>query len=211
MKTRILILCFAIACICFTQRAQAESANEVFVAYGYAPQGTGVKPEVTLNLGQASSSLNPTDYLASYKAKNGTNAFTIGYLRSISNHIAIGLTYSYFQSKYDVDVFNKNDIAKSNNHAVMITGKYTWLTKEKFSLYSRAGIGIRFCGKNEYSLPESSELLKISYSNVKSGTKLAYQVSAIGFEYHIINALSVFAEGGIGNSGCVLCGIKTHF
>lgn len=95
----------------------------------------------------------------------------------------------------------------------MLNCKYQWLRLGSMILYSRGGIGVGFTSDIKLWL---SDLWANQPQNVvvmhKRGPseKVAWQISPVGVEYKPLRFLGIFAEGGFGNQGNMLAGVRIY-
>ena len=221
MKNK-LISFFAIFIVSLSAMAQR---NEIFVSYGIAPQGIGEVPSSWKNIASLSSLKGYPYVHPTYSDKQtGSNsgAFSIGYMHKIVAGLSLGASYSYFTTNrnimYDESDFKMNlaDCSKKN-HAILALAKYEWLSIGRFSIYSRAGIGVKI--SSNYTVNPDAEVYKgsdISTIPVFNDGKnkyayVAYQILPICADFRVVPYVYIFAEGGYGSIGCFQCGVKTKF
>ena len=89
--------------------------------------------------------------------------------------------------------------AKSTFVSIMPAVKYNWLNKDKFSMYSKAAVGITIVSDKGLDKDKSSD----------SSTSFNFQASFVGLEYG--TSLRAFAEFGVGEQGMALAGIRYKF
>ncbi|MDD6006802.1 MAG: outer membrane beta-barrel protein [Bacteroidales bacterium] len=202
MKRTCILTLFCVLCG-FVAMAQKEySRHEIYVAYGLSPKG------------KESKGILGTDDVAGVAFSNANeennNTFSIGYAYCMSSRFSLGLSYTYSTYKSDVVLGSSIPLAntKTTNHMALINLKFQWLKYRNFSLYSRGGVGAKFCSKvklsnvkEELYTPEEQKSKKI----------LAWHVSIGGLEWRFIPNLAVFVEGGVGMQGSFLAGLRTHF
>lgn len=180
--------------------AQAQR-HEIYVAYGLSPKGAQSKPVF------APVKKDQLQYSLSDEKMSGT--ISVGYAYCMSSRFSLGLSYTY--STYDTQVVlgSSNPLAdvKTTNHLFLINTKFEWLKIKSFSLYTRGGIGVKYCNKLTY------ENVNAMYTpdERKAEKFLAWQISVLGAEWRFIPHLALFVEGGAGMQGCLLAGLRTHF
>lgn len=191
----ILILLLCVLCQGYSL-AQAQR-HEIYVAYGQAP------------IGAQSKTIFGKNSTASLKNENYNGSLSVGYAYCMSSRFSLGLSYSY--STYDSQVVLGASIpvadVKTTNHLFLINTKFEWLKIKSFSLYTRGGIGVKYCNKLTY------ENVNAMYTpdERKAEKFLAWQISVLGAEWRFIPHLAIFVEGGAGMQGCLLAGLRTHF
>lgn len=176
------------------------SKHEFFVSYGISP----VHPSEP-NLGYNTMTSTP------YGIKNTKVAgtFNAGYLFHVSNTFAIGLSYAYESVKRDIVLGSSIPLAriKNNCHIIMPTAKYSWLHLKQLSLYSRISAGLLLMNKGKITdIKEDTEI-----AQQEDKKEFAWQVIPVGVEWQFIPHLAIYAEGGVGSTGCALTGIKLFF
>ena len=138
-----------------------------------------------------------------------SGTISVGYAYCMSSRFSLGLSYTY--STYDTQVVlgSSSPLAdvKTTNHLFLINTKFEWLKIKSFSLYTRGGIGVKYCNKLTY------ENVNAMYTpdERKAEKFLAWQISVLGAEWRFIPHLALFVEGGAGMQGCLLAGLRTHF
>lgn len=214
----------SILAICFAAISAAAQSNEFFVSYGVAPQGIDNTPLSWKTIATVSSStkfpyVHPT---YSDKQTGGNNgSFTVGYMHKVIAGLSLGASYSYFTTTRNI-VYDERDlyadlaVCSKKNHVVLALAKYQWLKVGRFSIYSRAGIGVKISGS--YTIDAQPQNIDgVEYGGItwnggkKKYTYIAYQVMPLGVDFRIVPFVYIFAEGGYGSTGCFQCGIKTKF
>ena len=179
--------------------------HEFFVGYGFAPLATSISdPELPVN------SIVGAPYSTNNKRFTGT--INAGYLFHVSDPLAIGISYSYGTVKRDVVLGSSIPLAEIKNscHTVMLTGKYAWLRLERFTFYSRVGFGLMLLKKGEMNILFSGDPF-LSSGPVDSDRCMVWQAMPIGVEWNFAKHLALFAEGGVGTTGCAIAGVKVLF
>ena len=223
---RLIILLLSVA---FMIKMNAQT--EIYVNIGLFPQGHIPSPTTELQTSTtALSSTESKQIINNYHTPNGHPAFTIGVLRPIIPNLSIGVQYSYFTSSAFANsniIFHPmassdselkikvGDVLKadSKNHVILAIANFNWLKKGKLSLYSKIGAGIRISNS---TLKVTDKLYDADLIGLKDPASLsksyfAYQITPLGVDYKIIKFLSIFAEGGYGDTGCINAGIKASF
>lgn len=108
-----------------------------------------------------------------------------------------GLSYTY--SCADSDHASGNRYGEVTWHGLMANARYEWLTRNRWRLYSHAGVGALV----EYYSP--------SWEDSYNRTHIAFQVSPIGIEADITPNFGVFAEAGYGVQGIAKAGVRIGF
>lgn len=214
MKKLILIL---FACIASALGAYAQ--NEISVSYGGFPVGKVFTPCIEKNLGNwpSSSSFNTGDIISytEYSNKKTWGTITAMYLRSVTDKLSVGGTYSFSTASMEQRSLQTNyGDPRIYGHIIMATAKWKWCTKGKFNVYSRVGIGVRY---SKASFPDFVAFVPDAvdkYAPVEkkiSKADVAWQVSAICVDYMFSNHFGAFIEAGAGSQGCIIAGFKTVF
>lgn len=84
--------------------------------------------------------------------------------------------------------------------------KFDWLKIKEVRLYSRGGLGVGFTSKGKLITEWEFEVI----SSRGPTEEFAWQFSPLGVEYKPFRFLGVFAEGGFGNQGNMLAGIRLY-
>ncbi|MDE6716372.1 MAG: hypothetical protein K2J74_07830 [Muribaculaceae bacterium] len=210
--------------ICIIAISAAAQSNEFFVSYGVAPQGLGNTPSSWRTIASVSSSTEFPFVHPTYddKQTGGNNgAFTVGYMHKVVAGLSFGASYSYFTTSRHISYDEadlKMDLADctKKNHVVLALAKYQWLNIGRFSLYSRAGVGVKISSSYTINvLPQNVGGKEYGSRTWNGGTKdyayVAYQVMPLGVDFRVVPFVYIFAEGGYGSTGCFQCGIKTKF
>ena len=213
------ILSILFAAIAFIASAQ----NEISISYGAFPVGSKNMPHVIHDYGTwPSSSTPPVKVIRPVDFENVKNwgSINVMYLRSFTDRISAGASYSY--SSFKAHEMTPNigfGLPTTHTHSVMLTGKWTWVSKAKFSIYSRVGAGVRF---SKASFPSGTEMIvngseywtdDLCQTYLMKGSKadFAWQVSALCADFKICDHFGIFAEAGAGFQGCIQAGVKTTF
>ncbi len=183
------------------------SKHEIFVSYGFAPVGSLPEPEFPMGTPAGAN----TVYSTTGENKGGT--INAGYLFHISRSLAIGLQYAYNTADRDIVIGSSTPLAhlENNCHIIMVTGKYEWLRLKRFTFYSRAGLGIMSLKKGNLELSDGHLASGISEGDLENQKSFAWQVMPVGVEWRFAGPLALFAEGGIGVTGCGMAGVKVRF
>lgn len=184
MIRKILFLA-ALLAVVIPASAQRMHRNELSLSYGAFPTTNWVDEYVGYFdgfYGNASSTMS------------AWGAVTAGYSFSITKRLSVGVqgVYSSNEQRYhtlDATVHNRY-------WAVMPAVKFSWANLRMVSFYSRVGMGLSFA-KSKTGGESVSE------------TQVAFQVSALGVETN--GRLGVYAEAGVGQSGCILIGGRWRF
>ena len=210
------ILSILFAAIAFIASAQ----NEISISYGAFPVGSKNMPHVIHDYGTwPSSSTPPTKVIRHVDFEDVKNwgSINVMYLRSFTDRISAGASYSY--SSFKAHEMTPNigiGLPTTHTHSVMLTGKWTWVSKAKFSIYSRVGAGVRF---SKASFPNGSKMIvdgvgvlpedmqSKTYLEKGSKTDFAWQVSALCADFKICDHFGIFAEAGAGFQGCIQAGV----
>lgn len=187
---------------CFSQNINSLN-NEIYLSYGFFPIGHTTTPNIST---QTDSYGNNISCLLTNEKKSGT--INIGYLHEISHKVSLGFSYTYSSVTGEVHLGNSVALANTDikNHILLINAKYSWMQKNKFSVYSRLGLGVKFSSKAKFT-----DVVSYTPPEQKSVKRIAWQASVIGAEWHFTKNLSLFAEGGVGLQGCISAGTKIHF
>ncbi|WP_080903469.1 outer membrane beta-barrel protein [Parabacteroides sp. Marseille-P3160] len=203
---RYLSLLFLILLTGVLYAQENTSKHELFVGYGFAPITSIPEPDLPIDV------MVNAPYSTKNKRFSGT--INIGYLFHVSDPLAIGLSYSYSTVKRDVVLGSSIPLAEIKNtcHTVMVTGKYSWLRLQRFSFYSRVGVGIMSVEKGKMDLFKvAPEYMDLSSVTMESDKCIAWQVMPIGIEWNFVKHLALFTEIGAGSAGCGIAGVKILF
>lgn len=120
--------------------------------------------------------------------------------------LAIGGFVSY--SKWDSNIQkrggNHEKVGERNRNywAVMPAIKWYWVNKDSFGLYSKGAVGAAFLNSTEKDLATDT-------TKDDSSTHFMFQLSFIGIEFG--KQFRGFVEGGVGEQGFLLAGIRYKF
>ena len=135
------ILSILFAAIAFIASAQ----NEISISYGAFPVGSKFMPHVIQEYQNwPSPSVNKRITVDFEDVKNW-GSINVMYLRSFTDRISAGVSYSY--SSFKAHEMTPNigfEMPTTHSHSIMLTGKWIWVNKAKFSIYSRVGAGVRY-------------------------------------------------------------------
>lgn len=128
---------------------------------------------------------------------------TAEYSYRLSNRLAVGALLSF-----DVATSNivneggiKDTKAKDYWYSLMPQMRYYWYSDKMKNIYSKASVGL-MARRNKYE--NANDIIeRFRHFDV------AWQVSAIGFEYG--NLICGFAEAGFGTQGFVVAGVRVKF
>ena len=93
---------------------------------------------------------------------------------------------------------------KSTNFTLMPAVKFNWFRRQHFGMYSKVGAGVLMC--NMKAIPVDP----VEKPVTKTGFAFNWQVSALGLEFGGTQFRG-FVEGGIGEQGIVLAGLRYMF
>ncbi|MBO5539926.1 MAG: hypothetical protein J5980_03155 [Muribaculaceae bacterium] len=126
------------------------------------------------------------------KQTNYIGAFGAEYFYRPKSAFGVGLVATFGTCKWN------NDLEKSRSKyfSVMPAVKYNWLNRERFSMYSKAAVGL-LIGRDSDGLTHKTEAAFI------------WQASAVGAEYG--TAFRGFLELGYGEQGILVAGLKYKF
>ena len=206
------ILSILFAAIAFIASAQ----NEISISYGAFPVGSKFMPHVIQEYQNwPSPSVNKRITVDFEDVKNW-GSINVMYLRSFTDRISAGVSYSY--SSFKAHEMTPNigfEMPTTHSHSIMLTGKWIWVNKAKFSIYSRVGAGVRYSKAsfpNGYNNPVFGyEDLEKQYLAKGSKTDFAWQVSALCADFKICDHFGIYAEAGAGFQGSIQAGVKTTF
>lgn len=119
--------------------------------------------------------------------------------------LAVGGILTYAQ--YGEDLVKKNSsikVGERTRHYISAIPavKYSWVNKNNWAIYSKIGVGPML-------MMERAEDLEKDTDDKDSKLYFMYQVSAIGIEFG--GKLRGFIEGGVGEQGILLAGLKYKF
>lgn len=182
------------------------SKHEIFVSYGFAPVSSLPEPEFPKE-GTSGGS-----YGTCNESKSGS--VNVGYLFHISQPFAIGLTYAYNTAERDVSLLNAaipSGKLENDCHTIMLTAKYEWLRLKRFTFYSRAGVGFMSIKEGNLELLGDHLSSNLSGEYLENQKSFAWQLMPVGVEWRFAGPLALFAEGGVGVTGCGMAGVKIRF
>lgn len=133
---------------------------------------------------------------------SGWGAVSICYNFSMNRKVAFGGMYTCSGMK-EVVASGNGPTGKFSTrfHTVMPVLKFSWYSRPKVLLYTRAGIGIVISTQQESGFVEKTYSRKNAY--------LAWQCSPVGIE--VGTGFAGFAEIGIGNAGLLSAGLRYRF
>lgn len=97
-------------------------------------------------------------------------------------------------------------IVSYNTTYLLFNCRFEWLKLKDFRIYSRGGLGVGFISKAKLKTDSAFEITE----SRGPSEKLAWHLSLAGIEYKPLRFLGVFAEGGFGNQGNMLAGIRLY-
>ncbi len=140
----------------------------------------------------------------SYEAKDFKFFPTVNaeYAYRLSSKIALGAVLSFQVA--DSHILNEgedNTKARDTWYSLMPQARFFWYTTDNMNVYSKVAFGLN-ARRNKYT--NNNDIIeKFRDFNI------AWQVSAIGFEYG--NLVCGFAEAGFGTQGFIVAGIRMKF
>ncbi|MBQ2482574.1 MAG: outer membrane beta-barrel protein [Bacteroidales bacterium] len=144
-----------------------------------------------------------SDY-PSYEAKDFKFFPTVSaeYGYRVSERFAVGAVLSFQVA--DSHILNEgrdNTKARDTWYSLMPQARFFWYTNKNMNVYSKAAVGLT-ARRNKYT--NNNDIIeKFRDFNI------AWQVSAIGFEYG--NIVCGFAEAGFGTQGFIQAGVRIKF
>ncbi len=176
-----------------------EPLNEISVSYGAGVSliGDGIGNGIGNGL---------LDALGGRKWTNDKQFGTLGleYFRHLNNpNVAVGGIITYSQYGEDVEHDGVKEGERTRRYfSVMPSFKYYYVNTKNFGLYSKAAAGVMLLSS------ESKEMTGQS----KNDSKLyfMYQASFLGIEAGSQN-VRAFVEGGVGEQGILLAGLRFKF
>lgn len=180
-----------------------------------AQNGYDTKHEVSISYGFLSNSqwLNvatiATNVYAGLDPMKSTNIGPLSaeYFYHINNWLGVGAIFSYgrVSTKYISQVdFSEAYTNINSSYSLMPAVKFNWLRLAHFGMYSKIGVGaLLFDVKAVPADPaeQTEKALGVSYN---------FQVSPLGIEFGG-EQFRGFIEGGIGEQGVVLAGLRYKF
>lgn len=91
---------------------------------------------------------------------------------------------------------------------VLFNCRFEWLKLKSVRLYSRGGLGIGLTSKAKITADAIDDIEVLATRGPSE--KMAWQFSPAGIEYRLLRFLGVFAEGGFGNQGNMLAGVRLY-
>ena len=144
-----------------------------------------------------------SDY-PSYEAKDFKFFPTVSaeYGYRVSERFAVGAVLSFQVA--DSHILNEgrdNTKARDTWYSLMPQARFFWYTTKNMNIYSKAAVGLT-ARRNKYT--NNNDIIeKFRDFNI------AWQVSALGFEYG--NIVCGFAEAGFGTQGYISAGVRVKF
>ncbi len=148
---------------------------------------------------------------------HGKSAATLGVDYCLTGGLFLGLSWTTGGKFTEWSNDNPEKLteikAAYKTNYLLFNCKYEWLKYGGIRLYSRAGIGVGFTSGAKLSL---GDFMNATSDNVKilatrgPSEDVAWQVSVVGFEYKPSRLVGVFVEGGFGNQGNLLAGIRIY-
>ena len=196
------ILLFSIALMtAISAKAQCEYLkNELSLSYGLG------------SITQLGEGIGEGLAMALFSDTENDDGFILGpvsveYFYHFNNpKLAIGGFVSY--SKWDSNIQkrggNHEKVGERNRNywAVMPAIKWYWVNKDSFGLYSKGAVGAAFLNSTEKDLATDT-------TKDDSSTHFMFQLSFIGIEFG--KQFRGFVEGGVGEQGFLLAGIRYKF
>ena len=197
------LIVFAVVVMISAMGAKAQSdefPNEIGVSYGLGVSliGDGIGHGIGAGV---------VDAITGRKWTNDKQFGSLGveYFRHLNNpRLAVGGIVTFSQYGEDVEYQGVKEGERKRRYiSVMPSVKYYYVDKKSFGLYSKVGLGGML-------LNCKSEDIKNGKSDSDSKLFVAYQVSALGLEVGSQN-IRAFLEGGVGEQGIVLAGLRCKF
>lgn len=179
------ILLLTLLCAIVVPASAQLRRSELSVSYGAFPSTNWVNPY--------------TGYLDGFYNNaasdiSGWGAVTVGYNFRLIAGLSLGAQVVYSSNEQN---YHTIDVTVKNRYwGVLPNVKYTWANLRVVSFYSRVGMGLSFAKAT-------------SGDNSVTETQFAFQVSALGVETG--GRIGVYAEAGMGQSGCILVGGRWRF
>ena len=200
MKKYLLMMAVAMM-IASSANAQSENLkNELSLSYGFG------------SLAQLGEGIGEGLAMALFSDTENDDGFILGpvsveYFYHFNNpKLAIGGFVSY--SKWDSNIQKRGGdhekVGERNRNywAVMPAIKWYWVNKNSFGLYSKGAVGAAFLNSTEKDLATDT-------TKDDSSTHFMFQLSFIGVEFG--KQFRGFVEGGVGEQGFLLGGIRYKF
>lgn len=146
----------------------------------------------------------------------GRSAVTLGIDYRVTGGLYLGVSWTTGAKFSEVDNDNpaKSLCSKATYKTsyLLFSIKYQWLKINNFRLYSRTAIGIGFIFDMDFWFDDSWLTIENIEIKTKRGPseKVAWEVAPLGVEYKPYRFMGIFAEGGFGNQGNLLAGIRFY-
>ena len=120
--------------------------------------------------------------------RHSAGIFGVEYFRRVSELVSVGGAFTYYKA---TDTTSEDTLVEKN-YDFMPSVKLHWYQREWFSAYSKCGAGIGIAKDDD-------------------GTEVGFdwQVSLLGLE--VGRTVRLFAEGGFGDQGVIMAGLRVRF
>ena len=150
--------------------------------------------EISLSYGIGAFTDVSSSYLSGVNFGKQTHyigPFGLEYIRRPSERFGVGLLTTVGTCKW-----SESESSRATYIGIMPAVKYNWYNRERFSMYSKAAIGV---------------IIGVSSGNEKNSTQAAFgwQATPIGAEYGTM--VRGFVELGFGEQGFLAAGLRVKF
>ena len=177
MKKVLIFLALALATTLSINAQDDNWNNEIAISYGL-----GAFTDVNSSFLGGIFSGKQTSYIGAFGAE---------YFYRPKANLGVGLVATFGTCKWSA-----SKDARSKYMSIMPAVKYNWLNRDRFSMYSKAALGV---------------VIGFESDNNKNHTKAAvsWQATAVGAEYG--KAFRGFLELGFGEQGILVAGLRLKF
>ena len=200
MKKLVLMVVAAMIATMSVNAQNEDLKHEFGISYGAGVSiiGDGIGNAVGRGIWESLSGIKWED-----SKQFGTLAAEYFYHLDSNPKLAFGGILAYAQYGEDV-VKDSKDLGDRTRHYISVIPslKYSWVNKNSWALYSKLGVGPMIMMERSKNTEKNSD-------ETNTNVYFAYQVSVLGIEFG--GKLRGFIEGGVGEQGIVLAGLKYKF
>lgn len=200
MKKLFVLVAIATMTVMGAKAQSDQPRNEIGISYGVSNSMIGDGLGRGLGVGIFEGILGYT-----WTNNKEFGALGIEYFRHLDNpKMCVGGILTFAQRGEDVEYKDAKIGERTRSYyTVMPAFKYYYINKKSFGLYSKLGAGATLLSSKE-------EDTKSGKSDTANKLYFAFQASLLGVEFGSQN-IRAFFEGGMGEQGIVLAGLKYKF
>ena len=199
------ILLMVVVATMATVSARAQYGEEDFCRREIAVSYGGMSNSTWMSIGEALGTIIASFGQVAYDGGDFIGPIGAEYFYHDSPGIAYGAVGVFCRETKDMLVAKdkKGDCA-INYITVMPAVKLDWFRRKNFGLYSKVAAGVCFRTRTE------DTYISEPHHESKTDVRFNFQVSGIGIELGVPN-FRAFAEGGFGEQGMLLAGLRCKF